>query len=287
MRPARALRAASVVADHLPEAAVLPDEPAYLDLAAEHDGAVVDNNDSLRNGVLMTLLSYLPLKWQPMPHPNRAGPNFLFVDISSNNGPDAFNASAYAKAGHLMIGIKATEGQDYLNPYHARQVTDAHAHRVAVLHYHFITGSGAILEARHFWAAVKPLWRRGDRLAGDFEEPALMKLGASANEYLAVFDHELERLSGVKMIGYTFRSALDDFALRVLSGKWWVASFGSKWPAGAFRRLPGSSTMWAWQFTNGTIGAPGPRGLTGIAGRSDVSVLAPPIVQLLKRELHR
>lgn len=234
---------------------------------------------------MLAALKRAKARWQPMPHPNKAPASFLFADLSSNNGANAFDAAAYAKAGHLIIGIKASEGDSYVNPYHSGWTSSAHTHHVAVLHYHFITGSGAILEARHFWNTVKPLWRDGDRLAGDFEQPALGKLGAGANEYLAIFDHELERLSGQQMIGYTFRSALSS-TLRVLSGKWWVASFGDAWPAGRFRRLANGS-LWAWQFTDGKLGAAGPRGLTGINGRCDVSVLSPPIVALLRRTLRR
>lgn len=227
-------------------------------------------------------------RWRPMPHPNRAPAAFLFADISSNNGGlTAFNPTAYSKAGHLLIGIKATEGDSYVNPMHYAWTVGAHGAHVAVLHYHFVTGkTTAAAEAAHFWANVKSSFdHRCDRLAIDFEGPAFTALGSRSAGYLSAFDAELHKLSGQWAIGYTFRSALSS-GLRVRSGKWWVASFGSTWPAAKFRRLP-DGTMWAWQFTDGKLGAPGPRGLTGIAGTCDVSVLSPPIVVLLRKALRR
>lgn len=221
--------------------------------------------------------------WQRMPHPSHAPERFLFADISSNNA--SFDAQKYASAGHLLIGIKATQGRGFVNPDWSAWVRDAHANRLAVLHYHFVDGSGAVSEANHFWMTARQHFDASrDRLAIDFENPALARLGAAAPGYLAEFDHQLHHLSGIHAIGYTFRSALSA-ALRVDSGKWWVAAFGNQWPAGARRRLP-SGTLWAWQFTDGEIGADGPRGAAGI-GRCDVSVLSPPIVNLLRKTLRR
>jgi hypothetical protein len=152
---------------------------------------------------------------------------------------------------------------------------------------HFVTGkTTGVTEAQHFWENVKASFNpRVDRLAIDFEGPAFTALGSRSGGYLAAFDGELHRLSGEWAVGYTFRSAISA-GLHVRSEKWWVASFGGSWPAGPFRRLA-NGTMWAYQFTDGKIGAPGPRGLTGVAGTCDVSVLSPPIVALLQKALRR
>lgn len=222
-------------------------------------------------------------RWQRMPHPSNAQAGYLFADISNNNAV-AFNAHAYASAGHLLIGLKASEGTTFTDGTHGLRADTAHGARVAVLHYHFCSGFDAINEARHFWTVVKPKWKNGDRLAIDIEQPALGRLGGRAPAYLSAFDQELHKLSGQEAIGYTFRSALSS-SLKVRSDKWWVAAFGNVWPAGARRHLP-SGTMWAWQYTDGTIGAAGPRGAAGI-GRCDMSVLSPPIVALLRKTLHR
>lgn len=222
------------------------------------------------------------MRWTRMAWPRKAKPDALAADISSNNR--SFNAHQYASAGHLLIIIKATQGTNFTNPTHQVWTRDAHAAGLAVMHYHFCDGASPLLEAQHFWATVKPLWRNGDRLAIDFEQPALGALGPRGPAYLAALDHELHKHSGQWAIGYTFASALSP-SLRVQSGKWWVAAFGNTWPARARRQLP-NGTMWAWQFTDGLEGAQGPRGAAGI-GQCDMSVLSPPIVQLLHKTLHR
>lgn len=218
-----------------------------------------------------------------MPHPDRAKPAFLFADISSNNA--GFDAGAYARAGHLLIAIKATEGNTFVNPDWQTWSIAAHRARLAVMHYHFCTGVSPIAEAAHLWNTIRLGFNpRIDRIAIDFEQPAISRLGSRGPAYLAELDQQIHKLSGVWSIGYTFASELSP-QLQVHSRKWWVASFGNKWPAGRFRKLP-AGTMWAWQFTDGTAGADGPRGAAGI-GRCDVSVLSPPIVSLLKHSLRR
>lgn len=229
------------------------------------------------------MLKRLVQRWRAMPHPSHASPAYLFADLSSNNGANAYNAAAYAKAGHLLIGLKATEGVGYVNPYYHGWAAAAHANRTAVLHYHFCDMGNPVAEAHHFWTIVKPNWKNGDRLAIDIET----KLSGNAAAWLAEFDGCLKAQSGIEATGYTFRSALDSYGLKVRSGKWWVASYGGPWPAGPFRRLPRGETMWAYQYTNGVDGIAGPRTLTGIAGRCDVSVLSPPIVTLLQKTLKR
>jgi GH25 family lysozyme M1 (1,4-beta-N-acetylmuramidase) len=219
------------------------------------------------------------MRWQPMPWPDKAKAPYLFADISSNN--PSFNAPAYASAGHLMIMIKATQGISYVNPRWFEWVQAARAARLAVTHYHFCDGTAARTEADHFWRTIRPHFKRScDRLVIDIENPALAQLGPNAASYLATLDSELARLSGLQAIGYTFKSALNPH-LRIRSGKWLVAAWGNQWPAGMFRRLP-NGTLWGWQFTDGQVGANGPRGLAGI-GQCDISVLSPPIVSLIRR----
>lgn len=223
-------------------------------------------------------------RWTAMPWPAKASPAFLMADISSHN--PAFNAAAYSSAGHLAIAIKATQGTNYINPSFGAWCVAAHRHRLAVVHYHFLDGlSTGVSEARWFWSEVRPHFTGGlDRLVVDFEEPALGTLAAYGPAYLQEFDRELHRLSGISCEGYTFKSALTA-RLRLNSGAWWVAAYGDQWPAGALRKLP-NGTLWGWQFTDGQIGARGPRAAAGI-GHCDLSVLNPAIVRALRKALHR
>ena len=66
-----------------------------------------------------------------------------FADLSSNNGPGALDGPAYARAGHVLLAVKATDGTGYVNPDWAGQVREAHAAGVGVLHYHFAERAGA------------------------------------------------------------------------------------------------------------------------------------------------
>src|SRR5438309_1441589 len=98
--------------------------------------------------------------WQRMAHPRGAPSRATFVDLSSNNqgGVAALNAREYSSAGHLLVALKSTEGEAYVNPDWGPQVNDAHAHRLGVLHYHFLRpdqGTSPTLEARHFWNTVR------------------------------------------------------------------------------------------------------------------------------------
>lgn len=217
-----------------------------------------------------------------MAAPARARSRETFADISSNNG--GFNARAYAAAGHLLIAIKATESTDFTTPLYSAWVDAAHEARLGVLHYHFAHSDNGepVQEARYFWEHVRPHFHpRTDRLAIDLETGAPARWPA----WLSAFDNELHRYSTLEAIGYCFGWALPELKLR--SGKFWIPSWGSHQPSGAFRRVPGG-TLWGWQYTNGvTDPAGGPTTAAGIPGRCDMSVLSPAIVRSLGRALKR
>ena len=78
-------------------------------------------------------------------------PNHFVADISSNNL--SFDAAQYAAAGHVLVGIKATEDTGYVNPNHTTWTLHAHSCHVGVLHYHFARpdlNTEPTAEARHF-----------------------------------------------------------------------------------------------------------------------------------------
>jgi hypothetical protein len=94
----------------------------------------------------------------------------LFADISSNN--NEFAAQEYRHAGHILVGIKATEGLHYVNPEHRPWSYDAHIQRVAVIHYHFARpdlGNTPEEEARFFLEVALPLAGGRDYMALDLE----------------------------------------------------------------------------------------------------------------------
>lgn len=198
----------------------------------------------------------------------------FFADLSSNN--HTFDARAYRKAGHLVVAIKATEGLGFVDAPDRARVHEAHDAGVKVIHYHFgrpdLHPDGRS-EARAFWAQVRPLFRRGDRLALDLEKEAP---GVNMSVYAANFMDEVRKqakASGVKLRHwlwlYTFTSFYREHGLRL---PWhsllWLADFG----APILGRRAGLPRIFAHQFTDGVNGPP-PHALTG-TGASDVNKLS-------------
>lgn len=191
-----------------------------------------------------------------------------FTDTSSNNGP--VDLAAYAKAGHRLIGIKATEGQSYSNPHHANTALAAHSHGLVVIHYHFCRPRGSAdvyAEARNFMRHTGPVWQRGDIAVLDLEvrpgEP-----GFSAARYLLLLANHIEVAHGIKVYVYTGLAYLQESkpALRVGSRMFWIADYGAVPPRLGLRRH-----RWAHQFSDGQIGAE-PHEAAGI-GKCDMSRL--------------
>lgn len=213
-----------------------------------------------------------------MAAPSKAKSAQLFADISDNQ--TTYSARAYASAGHLMIAIKATQGLTFISPDWSSRVQDSHREKLAVLHYHYAQLDDATLEARHFWETVRPHYKpHFDRIAVDLE------IGNSAlwPAWLSEFDREITRLSGLWVDGYTFASGITP-ELKLKSGRWWVASWGSDRPAGRRLKLPNGQRLWAWQYEGG-LQSPsgGPRVAAGI-GVCDMSVMREDVVRNLRRQ---
>jgi hypothetical protein len=220
--------------------------------------------------------------WLFMSSPAQAGSSEVFTDISDNNA--GFDARAYASAGHLLVMIKATQGTGYLNPDWAAWTQSAHAHRLAVAHYHFCdpAADAPISEARRFWETVRPEFdARTDRLVIDLET-------GDENlwpQYLAYLDGELCRYSTISAVLYTMASCLTP-ALKVRSERFHVASWGNRQPSGGHRTLP-AGTLWAWQYYGGTVDpSGGPTEFAGV-GQADGNVLNPETVRELRAALGR
>lgn len=213
-------------------------------------------------------------------------PSRLFADLSDNNA--AFNAHAYASAGHQLVALKASEGVGFTDPKHGPRADQAHHAGLLVAHYHFCrpdTHPDHAGEAETFWAAVKPFEWPGDFLVLDLEVTPRGGMAQAAG-YLAGFDAALHRISGHRAVGYTYVSYLDEAGprLQVASRRWWIAAYGSK-PG----RLGAGRHRWAWQYTDGRDG-PTPHRFAGI-GQCDGSRLFLPasrdVAQRIARRRHR
>ena len=206
----------------------------------------------------------------------------LFADLSANNS--SFTAKSYAAAGHLAVSIKATEDHTYVSPPYARWVNDAHAHKLAVFHYHFARPEhgGPDAQAEHFWHTVKPHFRRpGDYVVVDVETGS----PAAGKAFTTEYDKHLKKISGTHPVLYTFLSYFNEGNLTISSKRIWIAAWGSERPGSAhWDGLEGGQDVWAWQYTDGVNG-PEPHSFAGISGSCDGSRLNPQTTKSLKAQL--
>lgn len=199
----------------------------------------------------------------------------LWADLSNNN--PSFDAAAYARAGHKLLGYKATEGGTYVDKTMPKNVRFAHAHGIRVAFYHFAqpnSTNSAAAQARFFWRTVEPEYRAGDYLVLDLEVEH--RHGARASrQWSRAFHRELKRASGHGAIMYTGRSFLADYLgplIRVGRGgfqRFWVAEYAQHLKV---TMIPWARPVWAWQRTGDGQGRD-PQTLPGCPDNCDVNVL--------------
>ena len=134
----------------------------------------------------------------------------FFIDLS-NNDP-IFDAAAYRKAGHVIVGLKATEGVSFIDPDHGRLAHAAGGEHIAVMHYHFARpdlNTDAEKEAAHFISVATSGNLDGPRdyLVLDLER-ATPAGWAPDPAWSARFDRYIRAHTRFRTILYSFRSAL-------------------------------------------------------------------------------
>lgn len=133
----------------------------------------------------------------------------VFGDISSNNSE--FHAPTYRATGHVLIGIKATEGTSYVDPPHHAWTIDALREHLAVIHYHFARpdlGTNPELEALHFLRTALPLADGRAYLALDLERATPQGYAADP-AWSRKFDEYVRAHSRFKPILYANQSTLE------------------------------------------------------------------------------
>ena len=195
-----------------------------------------------------------------------------FADLSSYN--EGFNAREYAKAGHIFVVIKATQGVGYLNPKWAEWTRDAHDNRIAVGHYHFADNTGTgVQQANTFLSAIRyrGLNVRSDVLILDLEEGGNV---ADPVRFRAEFESVLAAHHFHDLIVYSGPGYFQPHGQGLIprSGKLWVADYGYKVSGWWWRHA------WAWQFTDEAS-------VAGVKGKSDYSKMN--FRSYLFRRLHR
>lgn len=199
--------------------------------------------------------------------------NRYFADISSNN--PAFSARGYKDAGHILVAIKATEGDTYVNPRYLQWVIEAHRHGIAVVHYHF--GRPDLHaepgdEAWHFLATVLHHTGPNDYLALDLERPAIGGWTRDPS-WSHGFDEYVQVHCRFHMILYASQSDLEtsDGWLAGDNRRVWVADWSTDRVV-----APKGYVVLLRQYTDGVTG-PEPHSFAGI-GRCDGDIMS--------RELH-
>jgi lysozyme len=190
--------------------------------------------------------------------------NRYFADISNNN-TQTVNWTEYKKVGqHVLVGLKATEGESFIDKTHASRSEGAHSAGVHVLHYHFgHPNKSAKEQAQFFWGQIKGHFAKRDFACIDIEVSDGMPNAAIAS-WVRGFAGEFKRVSTHSLIAYSSESFAHSIGNCGIT-RWWVAAYGGPGvpPAGA--------SQWAHQFTDGSIG-PQPHSCAGI-GNCDVSQL--------------
>jgi lysozyme len=192
--------------------------------------------------------------------------NREFADISSNN--NKFEALRYRDTGHILVGIKATEGINYTNPYHRTWSLNAGLQWVSVVHYHFARpdqGNDPAHEAQRFLAAALPLAGWWDYLCLDLERATR---GGWQHDpaWSQAFDKYVLDHSRFRVILYANRSTLEQ------SDKWLVSDkkrvWDADWSNAPDYAPPGYECVFR-QLTNGVFG-PEPHAVPGV-GICDVN----------------
>lgn len=190
--------------------------------------------------------------------------NQYFADVSAFQ--PRVNMHDYADAGHLLIGIKATEGYGYVNPYHRGMALSAGLRHVAVAHYHFgrpDLGTDPARECDHFLNAAERYLGPYDYVIIDVER-ATPQGWSHDPAWSRGWDEHLRAHSRFRAIIYASRSVLQesDNWLAGAPKRVWDAAYGTE-PDYA---PPGYECVFR-QYTDGLIG-PEPRTFAGI-GRCD------------------
>lgn len=183
---------------------------------------------------------------------------------------ERFNAAAYAAAGHTRIIIKATEGNEWVNPELKEWVTAAHDQGMSVGFYHFarLYVPVALTEVNHFLRFAHPLSAQGDLFHLDLEvgleHNSPSYVGKWATEFIGRTNAATDRHS----VPYMDEDYYDRLAGHISNpgGYYWLAAYGPRAP-----KVRRGDRLWGWQFTDGVEG-PFPHSCSGI-GKCDISAL--------------
>lgn len=194
----------------------------------------------------------------------------LMCDISDWQG--GFDARAYARAGRVAVMIKAAEGTGAGGASrYAERVQAAHAAGLRVVHYQLLHAEDGRAQAEYLHGQSAQLFRRGDRLLADIEEPELPS--ARAVEISAAWLTQLEARGHTGLLAYLCASygARRQLARLRFAG-FIIADYGTWQLPNALDRMELGRRCLGRQFTDGVNGAR-PHTAAGITGPVDCTRL--------------
>lgn len=140
-----------------------------------------------------------------------------------------------AKVPADFVIVKATEGTGYVNDQFNAQINGANRAGRLLGVYHYINGTGAAAEMRHFYNAIKP-WIGKAIICLDWESGGNSKWGNNA--YLAQCVTEIKKLTGKAIVIYASQSAFPWDIARSTGSKAWVAQYASDSPINGYQDKP-------------------------------------------------
>jgi len=207
------------------------------------------------------------------------------IDVSHWNG--AIDWPKVAASGISFVFIKAT--QNVMDKRFLENVKGAKAAGILVGAYHYIDDSTTTIEKAK---AAAQLFYKVIQEAGGvkvFDLPLVMdyesnksNLGkATITAVAKAFLEEIQRLTGIKPIVYTYPSFIGNFS-GLSSYPLWIARYSTQAPADA-----SGWTRWDfWQYSDGSAGGTLPSGtrkVPGINGAVDLNEFNGSIAELKKR----
>ena len=158
-----------------------------------------------------------------------------FIDISSWQAGIDLPALFMEDSELDGVIVKLTQGTGYVNPEANGWLNWLIARGKLFGTYHYLDGSGAIAEARHYADAVKAY--PGGVMAIDYEDAVL----AQGTDYLKACLDEVTRIIGVKPLVYCSQSVTQtqDFREIAAAGyQLWVAQYADFNPVHGFLKDP-------------------------------------------------
>ncbi len=173
----------------------------------------------------------------------------LGIDISNNNGSVDLAAVKKAHPDLVVVGIKATEGTDFVDAYAARNFEQADKLGLVAQFYHFARPDkhpgtpGGVMEADFFLATIRPMV--GHLRVG---VPVLDYESAADLDFAEAFCRRVQQKLGYPPIIYCSGSRTAEVASRpfLRSCRLWIAAYGPSYS----QYVPSGMHAVLWQYTD-------------------------------------